>query len=125
MNIRLKKVVLMAVLFSSCLLVFASVTKSWKDASTGISGLECRIEEIRTTSSEWLKDSDRYHFRTTNGKGGKVKVDFSKSTFHNCKVVYSHCYVSSTGEWGGHAIEIEALSHDPWNYDLHYYLEWQ
>ncbi len=120
-----KAILLLLILALASTAVFASVTKNWKSHNTHISGLDCKIEEVRTTSSEWLMDMDRYHFRLTDGNRGTVRVDMNKSTFRNCKVTYRNCYVSSSGEWTDGAIEISALNHDSWSYNLSYYIEYK
>jgi|WetSurMetagenome_2_1015567.scaffolds.fasta_scaffold714688_1 hypothetical protein len=122
-NAKLFVVVILAAMI--CWPLVAKVVTNVRSSRTGITGLECQIKETRTSSDEWLRDNDWYSFRTTNGKSATITVDSNRSTFNNCKVVYSSAFASSTGDWSSGGLQVEALSHDAWSCNLAYSVSWK
>jgi len=110
--------------------LYAKISKSEREISTGIPGLN-QLEITTTTSykengsGDWLKPNTEYKFKSTNGLSCEVSVDFAKSTFKNCKVIYKSCFAMSNGEWSTGQILIEALGSEPYEFHLEYKVNWR
>jgi len=126
------KIVIITVLISLCFSTFAfsKVTKSIEACYTGIPGLECRKIVTDTNyrndgSGEWLKPNHALQFRSTNGKSANIRVNKSRSSFRNSKVIYKSAYVNKRGDWSKPGLVVEARGEEAWSYDLNYNIEWR
>ena len=121
----MKKIVLLSLsLFLISISLWATVTKSTERKDTNVPGLECSVENVKASSSEWMQDEAVWSFRTTNGYSAKIKV--TDSTLQNCKVVYSSAYAPRSGEWGTSKLTFRQIDKDQgWSYSFSYSIEWK
>lgn len=102
------------------------ITRQTVSINSGSANIQAQVEETRVTPGEWLKENDKYRFRTTNGQSLDVSVDLSRSSFTNCRVTASRAFAPSNGSWSTNFIQVEVVDRDsPWSYNLVWSYEWR
>ena len=125
----MKKAVVIAtavLLLVSAHSAFGEIRRQTLSINSGSTNIQAQVEETRVSSGEWLKENDKYRFRTTNGQSLDVTVDLSRSSFTNCRVTASRVFAPSNGSWSTNFIQVEVIDRDsPWSYDLVWSYEWR